>query len=252
MPELIRLYIRSVFVGFGVSAVFTAALVWWDVAGIGHLILGSDIGWIAAAMMVFFNGIVFAAVQFAVKIMAMEGHYESHPDGAPLILFGYYNPLLQYGLEKLARDAAAAGADGFLVVDLPPEEAVEIKMHTDSTGLDLIFLLAPTSGPERINSIVKHASGFIYYVSLTGVTGVRSTLDRTIRNQLETIRKKSPLPIGVGFGISTPEHAKTVARWADAVVVGSALIKIISGSTSKAEAVHNAGRFIRTLKMAME
>jgi len=169
----------------------------------------------------------------------------------PIILMGYYNPFFKFGLKSFTRAAQDAGVDGLLVVDLPPEEAVEMKMHTDSTGLDLIFLLAPTSGPERIDSIVKHATGFIYYVSLTGVTGVRSKLDRTIRNQLETIRKKSPLPIAVGFGISTPEHAKTVARWADAVVVGSALIKIISGSTSNAGAVQNAGRFIRALKTAM-
>jgi len=169
----------------------------------------------------------------------------------PIILMGYYNPFFKFGLKSFTRAAQAAGVDGLLVVDLPPEEAGEMKIHTERAGLDLIFLLAPTSGPERIDSIVKHATGFIYYVSLTGVTGVRSKLDRSIRNQLETIRKKSPLPIGVGFGISTPEHAKTVARWADAVVVGSALIKIISGSTSKAEAVQNAGRFIRTLKAAM-
>ena len=169
----------------------------------------------------------------------------------PIILMGYYNPFFKFGLKSFTRAAQAAGVDGLLVVDLPPEEAGEMKIHADRAGLDLIFLLAPTSGPERIDSIVKHATGFIYYVSLTGVTGVRSKLDRSIRNQLETIRKKSPLPIGVGFGISTPEHAKTVARWADAVVVGSALIKIISGSTSKAEAVQNAGRFIHTLKAAM-
>jgi tryptophan synthase alpha chain len=169
----------------------------------------------------------------------------------PIILMGYYNPFFKFGLKAFTRAAKDAGVDGLLVVDLPPEEAVEMKIHTDRAGLDLIFLLAPTSGPERIDSIVKHATGFIYYVSLTGVTGVRSKLDRSIRNQLETIRKKSSLPICVGFGISTPEHAKTVARWADAVVVGSALIKIISGSTSKAEAVQNAGRFIRTLKAAM-
>ena len=169
----------------------------------------------------------------------------------PVILMGYYNPFFKFGLKAFTRAAKEAGVDGLLIVDLPPEEAVEMKMHTDRAGLDLIFLLAPTSGPERINSIVKHASGFIYYVSLTGVTGVRSTLDRTIRNQLETIRMKSPLSIGVGFGISTREHSKTVSQWADAVVVGSALIKIISGSTSKARAVQNAGRFIRALKTAM-
>ena len=170
----------------------------------------------------------------------------------PIILMGYYNPFFKFGLEQFTREAGRAGIDGVLAVDLPPEEAAEMKSFTDRAGLDLIFLLAPTSGPDRIDSIVKHATGFIYYVSLTGVTGVRSTLDRSIRQQIETIRKKSYLPIGVGFGISTPEHAKTVARWADAVVVGSALIKIISECKSTREMVQKTGHFIRALKMAMK
>lgn len=170
----------------------------------------------------------------------------------PIILMGYYNPFFQFGLKQFTREAARAGIDGVLVVDLPPEEAGDMKMHTGRAGLDLIFLLAPTSGPERIDSIVKHATGFIYYVSLTGVTGVRSTLDRTIRHQVGIIRKKSRLPIGVGFGISTPQHAKTVARWADAVVVGSAIIKIILECTSQKEILHKTGHFIGTLKRAIQ
>jgi tryptophan synthase alpha chain len=169
----------------------------------------------------------------------------------PIILMGYYNPFFQFGLDQFTRQAARAGVDGVLVVDLPPEEADEMKRHTDGAGLDLIFLLAPTSGPGRVDRIVRHASGFLYYVSLTGVTGVRSTLDRTIRRQIATIRKKSSLPISVGFGISTPEHAKTVGRWSDAVVVGSAIIKIISECTSARETLQKAGHFIRTMKRAL-
>ncbi len=170
----------------------------------------------------------------------------------PIILMGYYTPFFKFGLEQFTRQAAQAGVDGVLVVDLPPEEASEMKCFADRAGLNLIFLLAPTSGPERIDRIVRQASGFIYYVSLTGVTGVRPVLDRTIRRQIATIRKKSSLPIGVGFGISTPEHAKTVARWSDAVVVGSAIIKIISQCRSTEETLQKAGNFIRTLKRAMQ
>jgi tryptophan synthase alpha chain len=170
----------------------------------------------------------------------------------PVILMGYYNPFFKFGLEHFTRKAAQAGVDGVLVVDLPPEEAAEMKRFTDQAGLDLIFLLAPTSGPGRVDRIVRHASGFIYYVSLTGVTGVRSTLDRSIRRQIAAIRRKSTLPIAVGFGISTPEHARTVARWSDAVVVGSAIIKIISGCRSAQEKLQKTGHFIRTLKKAMQ
>lgn len=170
----------------------------------------------------------------------------------PIILMGYYNPFFQFGLQRFAREAGRAGIDGVLVVDLPPEEAGEMRMHAGRAGLDLIFLLAPTSGAERIDSIVRHATGFIYYVSLTGVTGVRSELDRTIRHQVESIRNKSRLPIGVGFGISTPEHAQKVALWADAVIVGSAIIKIISECTAQKEMLRKTGLFIRSLKRAMQ
>jgi len=170
----------------------------------------------------------------------------------PIILMGYYNPFFTYGLKGFTQQAKRAGIDGVLVVDLPPEEAAEMKVHTDREGLDLIFLLAPTSDAKRIDSIVKHAKGFIYYVSLTGVTGIRSALDRDIKNQIETIRKKTDLPIGVGFGISTPQHAKAVSRWADGVVVGSALIKIISQRARKKDMVSKAGTFIRSLKLAMQ
>jgi len=169
----------------------------------------------------------------------------------PIILMGYYNPFFIYGMKRLAHDAKDAGVDGILTVDLPPEEASEMKEQTDSTGLDLIFLLAPTSDEARISLIVKNASGFLYYVSLTGVTGIRSKLDKDIRKQVEKIKKSTDLPIGVGFGISTPMHAKMVAKWADAVVVGSAIIKIIEKSRSKKQMVQKVSRFVSSLKRAM-
>ena len=169
----------------------------------------------------------------------------------PIILMGYYNPFFIYGLKRISRDAKDAGVDGFLIVDLPPEEAGEMKAQTDSAGLDIIFLLAPTSDDKRINLITKNGTGFIYYVSLTGVTGIRSELDRDIRKQIKKIRRKTRLPIGVGFGISSPAHAKRVAKWADAVVVGSAIIKIVENSSSKKQMVQRVGKFVNDLKKAM-
>jgi len=169
----------------------------------------------------------------------------------PIILMGYYNPFFIYGLKRISRDAKDAGVDGFLIVDLPPEEAGEMKAQTDSAGLDIIFLLAPTSDDKRINLITKNGTGFIYYVSLTGVTGIRSELDRDIRKQIKKIRRKTSLPIGVGFGISSAAHAKRVAKWADAVVVGSAIIKIVENSSSKKQMVQRVGKFVNDLKKAM-
>jgi tryptophan synthase alpha chain len=145
----------------------------------------------------------------------------------PIILFGYYNPFLSYGLEKFSSDAAQAGADGVLVVDLPPEEAPEFKVHIDKAGLNMIFLLAPTSTQERVNLIAEHASGFVYLVSVTGVTGVRTHVDDSLDSLCSEIKKTTSLPVGVGFGISSPEQVESLSVFADAVIVGSAIVRII-------------------------
>ncbi len=145
----------------------------------------------------------------------------------PIILFGYYNPFLSYGLEKFSSDAAEAGADGVLVVDLPPEEAPEFKVHADKAGLNLIFLLAPTSTHERVNLIAEHASGFVYLVSVTGVTGGRTQVDGSLDSLCSEIKKTTRLPVGVGFGISSPEQVESISSFADAVIVGSAIVRII-------------------------
>lgn len=147
--------------------------------------------------------------------------------GVPIILFGYYNPFFKYGLERFSRDAAQAGADGVLVVDLPPEEAGEFKVHLDRAGLDLIFLLAPTSTGERIGLVAKNASGFVYLVSVTGITGVRPDMDYSLEDLTSEIRQHTGLPVGVGFGISSPEQVSRIAAYADAVIVGSAIVRII-------------------------
>lgn len=145
----------------------------------------------------------------------------------PIILFGYYNPFFHYGVEKFAKDAAEAGADGVLVVDLPPEEAPEFKIHTDKAGLNLVFLLAPTSTTERVELIAENASGFVYLVSVTGVTGVRPELNYSLDTLAGQIKSATGLPVGVGFGVSTPEQVETIAEYADAVIVGSAIVRII-------------------------
>jgi tryptophan synthase alpha chain len=168
----------------------------------------------------------------------------------PVILYGYYNPILHYGPERFAADACKAGVDGLLVVDLPPEEVEELLPHLRQVGLHFIFLLAPTSGPDRVRKVLRRAGGFIYYVSVTGVTGVRPMLAESVRPVVERLRTSTTLPIGVGFGISTPEQAAEVATFADAAVVGSAIMRIVDSHRGQSS-VAEVGAFIRRLKDAV-
>jgi len=144
----------------------------------------------------------------------------------PIVLMGYYNPVFIYGAAQFAADAAAAGVDGILLVDLPPEEAGEFSAAAVSAGLDFISLLTPTSDDSRMALVTGLGSGFIYYVSVTGVTGVRQSVAGSLVENVAAIRKRIPLPIAVGFGISSPDQAADVARNADGVVVGSAIVKL--------------------------
>jgi len=143
----------------------------------------------------------------------------------PLMLMGYINPMLTYGLERYTRDAADAGASGFIVPDLPPEEAEELAAYCTANGLALIPLLAPTSTPDRIRQVLAGARGYVYLVSVTGVTGTRDTLPADLADYVRRVRALTTLPIAVGFGISQPQHAKAVAALADGVIVGSAMIR---------------------------
>ncbi len=145
----------------------------------------------------------------------------------PIVLFGYYNPLFRYGVERIARDAAAAGIDGFLCVDLPPEEAHDLHAAARAADLDLIAMLAPTTPLPRAKRIAAAATGFLYFVSVLGVTGARSELPPELPGLVAAIRSVTALPIGVGFGVQSPEQAAWVAGFADAVVVGSAIARII-------------------------
>ena len=144
----------------------------------------------------------------------------------PIVLMGYFNPLLQYGLERFAIDAVAAGVDGVLIVDLPPEEAGELRRICRRTGLQLIFLVTPTSDQERIDRIAAQGMGYLYYVSVTGVTGARTSLADSLSERLQAVKSRTSLPVVVGFGIATPEQAATAGANADGVVVGSALVKL--------------------------
>ena len=169
----------------------------------------------------------------------------------PLILFGYFNPYLHYGCERLCRDAATAGVDAILAVDLPSEESAELLKPARANGLDLIYLLAPTTPLERSRRIARSASGFLYYVSVTGVTGVRSEVDSDVESKVRELRTVSDLPIGVGFGISTPQQAAKVANFADAVVVGSAISTLIEQHIASGDAVGAVGGLVGALKVAM-
>jgi tryptophan synthase alpha chain len=184
------------------------------------------------------------------KIFSLIKEFRRRSD-LPLILFGYYNPFFRYGLKTFCRDAVSAGADGVLCVDLPPEESGELKRWSGPLGLDVIFLLSPTSGRDRIRQAAKHGSGFIYYVSVTGVTGARKALAGELQDQVTRVRRGTALPVGVGFGISTPEQAAWISGFADAAVVGSALVRIIETAKSKKHKAERAGRFVARLKNAM-
>jgi tryptophan synthase alpha chain len=169
----------------------------------------------------------------------------------PVVVFGYYNPIFRYGAERFAQDAVASGADGCLVVDLPPEEADELQQFTDREGLDLVFLLSPTSGTDRIKKIAARARGFVYYVSLTGVTGIRAELPPDLEPAVTAIRAHTELPIAVGFGISSPAQAASVAGFADIVIVGSALVKLVEEHSGTARLADEVRAFLASLKQAM-
>jgi tryptophan synthase alpha chain len=169
----------------------------------------------------------------------------------PLVLFGYYNPIHHYGNARLCADAARAGIDGLLIVDLPPEEAGELAVSARANQLDIIYLLAPTTPLERSRVIARSATGFLYYVAVTGVTGARAGLAADLASNVRNLRTITKLPIGVGFGISTPAQAREVAGFADAVVVGSAISQLIEANQTSANLVQVVGEFAESLKAAI-
>jgi tryptophan synthase alpha chain len=188
---------------------------------------------------------VQAGVHFA-DVLALAGTIRQETD-IPLILMGYYNPILQYGLEKAARDAARQGVDGFIIPDLPPEEAAPWRKAARAAGVDTIFLAAPTSGPERLKVLGHLTRGFLYYVSVTGITGARTELPPELVRELEEVRRLVPCPIAVGFGISTPAQVQNLAPYVDGVVVGSAIVQQVA-KFSGPETIKQIGDFVAALK----
>jgi tryptophan synthase alpha chain len=192
----------------------------------------------------------FRALQAGATVRGVFGAVKSIRTrcDAPIVLMTYFNPVRKYGLERFAKDAAESGADGVIMTDLPIEEAGEWKTAADRAGLATIFLLAPTSTKDRIAATAKMASGFIYCVSRTGVTGTRSELPAELKGLVETIKAASDLPVVVGFGISRPEHVRQVDEYADGAVVGSALVSVIANAADSNEAIDRAGKFVGTLR----
>lgn len=167
----------------------------------------------------------------------------------PFILMGYYNPIIQFGIERFAAAAAAAGIDGLILPDLPPEESEPLERALAAYDIALIFLLAPTSNSARIQIVAERSEGFIYLVSLVGVTGARDEMAHDLAAFVERVRTFTARPLAVGFGISTPEHAAQVGRMADGVIIGSALIKTIGAADDPVSA---AETFIAALRHGMD
>ena len=167
----------------------------------------------------------------------------------PLVFMTYFNPVFSYGLEEFCGASAESGIDGLIIPDLPPEEGLALEAITQKQGLDLIYLLAPTSTEERIRLVADRSRGFIYLVSVTGVTGVRGGLPSDLEAFVTRVRQLATQPLCVGFGISTPEQARRVARIADGVIVGSRIIQLME---AEADSVAAVGNFVRELRQALD
>ena len=165
----------------------------------------------------------------------------------PIVLFTYYNPIHRYGVERFVRRAAEAGVDGVLMLDLPPEEGSEYKQAMDACGLNTIFLVTPTTRESRVEMLASKTTGFLYYVSRTGVTGERDTLSDEIQDKVSVIRKYTDAPVAVGFGISQPAQVAAVGAYADAVVVGSAIVRRIGEYGRDAHLISKIGDFVGAL-----
>ena len=178
------------------------------------------------------------------RVLEMVGSLRRRGEEVPLVLFTYYNPVLRFGLSEFASAAAESGVDGLVIPDLSPDEADGLREEASRCGLDTIFLLAPTSTVQRIKLVADSSSGFIYYVSRTGVTGERERLSSTIQKSVATIRSYSDTPIAVGFGVSKADQVKEVASIADGVIVGSAIVRAIDESSNRPDLVSFIGDLI--------
>lgn len=179
------------------------------------------------------SGRALANGQNMTRTLQMVSDFRKSDGDTPIVLMGYYNPIHAYGREKFAKDAAAAGVDGLILVDLPPEEEDESRPLAVAEGIDIVRLIAPTSTDPRIGTLVKNASGFVYYVSVRGITGTSSAAASDIASNVSRIQAQTDLPVAVGFGIRTPEQAAEVAAVADAAVVGTAIVETIANALDR-------------------
>ena len=194
-----------------------------------------------------------AAGQTLAGTLEMVRRFRAETDDVtPIVLMGYFNPVYVYGVERFVDDAAEAGVDGLIIVDLPPEEDAELRMPAAAAGIDFVRLTTPTSDAARLPTLTETASGFIYHVSITGITGTRSASNDHVAADIARIRSFTDLPLAVGFGIKTPDQAAAIARVADAAVVGSAIVQIIDDkleneSAPAADLVESVLEFVGSL-----
>ena len=180
------------------------------------------------------SGRALAGGQTMIKTLAMVSAFRKSDNETPIVLMGYYNPIYAYGPEEFAADAGKAGVDGLIIVDLPPEEEAEFSGPAREAGIDIVRLIAPTSTDARITTLIENASGFVYYVSVRGITGTSSAAVSDIASNVARIKKQTDLPVAVGFGIRTPDQAAEVAKVADATVVGTAIVDQVAGGLDAA------------------
>jgi len=167
------------------------------------------------------------------KTLAMVRDFRAEDDDTPIVLMGYFNPIYSYGAETFAQDAAAAGVDGLIVIDLPPEEDEDLRPFTEAVGLHVVRLVTPTSDDERLALILKGAGGFVYHVAVTGTTGNKAAGVKEMTSALAAVRRHTTLPVAVGFGIRTPDQAAAVARIADGAAVGTVIVEQIAKGLGK-------------------
>jgi tryptophan synthase alpha chain len=186
------------------------------------------------------------------RCLEMAAELRARGVEVPLLFMGYLNPILAYGIEAFVQDSAQAGINGFIIPDLPPEEAGEVEEACRRGGLALVCLLAPTSTDERITLVAEHSQGFIYLVSLVGVTGARDSLPPGLVEFVGRVRRATDRPLAVGFGISTPAQARRVGELADGVVVGSAILQLVEDEAAVKQPVRKVEDFVRSLRRGLE
>lgn len=185
--------------------------------------------------------------QTLAKTLKMVREFRQDNSTTPLVLMGYFNPIHYYGVDKFIAEAKEAGVDGLIVVDLPPEHNEDLCHPAQAAGIDFIRLTTPTTDDQRLPTVLNGSSGFVYYVSVAGVTGAGAATLEHVEEAVARLRRHTDLPVSIGFGIRTPEHAASIARLADGVVVGSALIDKIADATSSADAVQGVLGLCRQL-----